>query len=93
MKEIYINYLHYLKVKKLQINELEILSDTNSLNFKIESDINSSNDYSSNHNTNSTDSSVKEEINLFENNSNNSNSSDDDGDKTIISKKVINLTI
>ena len=53
MSEISKNYHNYLKGKKELINELDILSDSDNLNFKNEKKIDQFNDYSSNFNNNS----------------------------------------
>ena len=53
MSEISKNYHNYLKGKKELINELDILSDSDNLNFKNEKKIDKFNDYLSNFNNNS----------------------------------------
>ena len=79
MTEIAKNYHNYLKRKKELINELNILSDTDGLNFKNEKINGLFNDYSSNFNSNSSFSSI--ELNIESIDKISSDSDDDDNDK------------
>lgn len=73
---IYKDYREYLKNKKIQINELTILSDSDSDNFKYEKTINNNLDYSSNAISDS-ECSSSEIVNFDSDNSSNSGQNND----------------
>ena len=89
MKEIYKSYKGYLKRKQIIIKELEVLSDTDIENCYIENNINEQIDYSSNYNTNSSESSneVIEDYDIEEKNNHTSSSESSGNNKS--NKKII----
>lgn len=84
MAKIYKDYYNYLKIRKTKINELKILSNSESGNYKIDKYYEKENDYSSNIHTES-DSSSEEIIN----NINNSISVDENNNDSKDKKKEI----
>ena len=81
MRTIYKDYKEYLNNKKIQINELTILSDWDSDNFKYEKNININLDYSSNAVSHS-DFSSNENFNFDLNNYSSSGHNNDSGNES-----------
>ena len=88
MAKIYKDYYNYLKIRKTKINELKILSDSESENYKIDKYYDKENDYSSNIHTES-DSSSEEIIS----NINNSISDDENNSDRMIKIKEIRKAV